>query len=136
MNRKKTNIKAKGVTVYFLPVATRVPLKFGPETCLHVTCARIAMTVTDPWGRDAQGWGETPLNVQWVWPGKLSYQHRDSALQDFTVKLARAWVDFQVSGHPIEIGHLFVETELKKILARFNASRDQTEQMPWLAALL
>ncbi len=136
MNRKKTNIKAKGVTVYFLPVATRVPLKFGPETCLHVTCARIAMTVTDPWGRDAQGWGETPLNVQWVWPGKLSYQHRDSALQDFTVKLARAWVDFQVSGHPIEIGHLFVETELKKILARFNASRDQTEQMPWLAALV
>ena len=136
MTRKKTDIKAKGVTVYFLPVATRVPLKFGPETCLNVTCARVAMTVTDSWSRHAQGWGETPLNVQWVWPSKLSYQQRDSALQDFTVKLARAWADFQVTGHPLEIGHLFVETELKKLLTRFNASRYETEPMPWLAAVV
>ncbi len=69
---KVTDIKPKGVRLYFLPVETRVPLKFGPETLTHVTCARACMQVEDTNGKAAEGWGETPLSVQWVWPGSLS----------------------------------------------------------------
>ena len=44
-----------------------------------------------------------------------------------------AWNDFQVSGHPLEIGHAFQEV-LSHLLLRFNQSR--TDPMPWLAALV
>ena len=44
-----------------------------------------------------QGWGETPLNVQWVWPSDLDYDNAD-ALQDFCRKLlAREWPAFDAS---------------------------------------
>ncbi len=66
----KTRIRPVAVDLYFLPVQTRVPLKFGPETLTSVICARVAMTVTDGRGNQAQGWGETPLSVQWTWPSQ------------------------------------------------------------------
>ena len=52
------------ITLFFLPVQTRVPLKFGAETLTSVTCARVAMEVVDAAGNRATGWGETPLSVQ------------------------------------------------------------------------
>ena len=70
-----------GVRVYFLPVRTRVPLKFGPETLTSVTCARVALQVVDQDGAAAEGWGETPLSVQWVWPGTLPYERRCGVVQ-------------------------------------------------------
>ena len=60
-----------GVAVWFLPVTTRVPLKFGTEALTSVTCARVQITVRGVEGRSASGWGETPLSVQWVWPSAL-----------------------------------------------------------------
>ncbi|MDQ1318173.1 MAG: hypothetical protein QG588_1830, partial [Candidatus Poribacteria bacterium] len=90
---KKTDIQPRGVALYFLPVETRVPLKFGPETLTHVTCARVSITVEDKAGHTAQGWGETPLSVQWVWPSSLSYEERHKALKDFCIKLAEAWTE-------------------------------------------
>ena len=42
---KATDIRPLGVKLYFLPVETRVPLKFGPETLSHVTCARVCLRV-------------------------------------------------------------------------------------------
>ena len=77
--------------VYFLPVETRVPLKFGPETLTHVTCARVRLEVERPSGLRAVGWGETPLSVQWVWPSSLSYETRHDVLKRFTLRLAEAW---------------------------------------------
>ena len=88
---KTTDIRPKEVNVYFLPVETRVPLKFGPETVTAVTCARVRMRVEEQSGRSAEGWGETPLSVQWVWPSRLSYEERHRALRDFTLRLASAW---------------------------------------------
>ncbi|MDY0091776.1 MAG: hypothetical protein RBT80_03660 [Candidatus Vecturithrix sp.] len=38
---RNTDITPKDVRLYFLPVETRVPLKFGPETVTSVTCARV-----------------------------------------------------------------------------------------------
>lgn len=132
---KSTDIRPQGATLYFLPVATRVPLKFGPETLTHVTCARVALRVEGTGGASAVGWGETPLSVQWVWPGSLSYEMRHEALKQFCARLVAAWADFDASGHPMEIGYAFLEHRLPELLAAFNQERGGAP-MPWLAALV
>ncbi|MBN1342052.1 MAG: mandelate racemase/muconate lactonizing enzyme family protein [Phycisphaerae bacterium] len=133
---KRTNISPKATSLTFLPVETRVPLKFGPETLTYVTCARVGMHVAGAAGRVDEGWGETPLSVQWVWPSQISYEERHQALKDFSMKLAEAWAGFDVVGHPMEIGHAFIEEALPKLLDEFNRSRGGAEPMPWLAALV
>ena len=40
---KNTDVRPDGVSLFFLPIETRVPLKFGPETLTHVTCARVRL---------------------------------------------------------------------------------------------
>ncbi|MBC7237050.1 MAG: mandelate racemase/muconate lactonizing enzyme family protein, partial [Chloroflexi bacterium] len=92
--------------------------------------------VTDRRGRVAQGWGETPLSVQWVWPSALSYEQRHRALREFTVTLARAWASLPLWGHPMEIGYDFQRTILPGLLAEFNRRIETPEPMPWLAALV
>jgi L-alanine-DL-glutamate epimerase-like enolase superfamily enzyme len=131
----KTDIRPVAVDLYFLPVQTRVPLKFGPETLTSVICARVCMTVADARGRSAQGWGETPLSVQWAWPSTASYQDRCDTMQTFCQVLAGAWASLTDQGHPIELGHTFTESVLPSLLTELNAER-QAEPMPWLAALV
>ena len=96
-----------GVALWFLPVTTRVPLKFGTEALTSVTCARVQVTVRGVDGRLASGWGETPLSVQWVWPSTLPYGPRHQALQDFCQRLAHAWNTFDERGHPMRLGNAF-----------------------------
>lgn len=133
---KRTDIKPKEVSIYFLPVETRVPVKFGLETLTSVTCARVGMRVEDGSGHSAEGWGETPLSVQWVWPGPLPYEERHTALKEFMIALGRAWRSFDGAGHPIEIGHAFQETTLPRLHKELNSKRPKAEPMPWLAALV
>jgi L-alanine-DL-glutamate epimerase-like enolase superfamily enzyme len=130
------DIKTGDVRVYFLPVENRVPLKFGSETVTGVTCARVRMRVADRSGRWTEGWGETPLGVQWVWPSSLSYEERHAALKQFTLMLASSWQEFDRTGHPLEIGHAFQEHVLPGLLEEFNTTGKLTEAMPWLAALV
>lgn len=126
-----------GTALYFIPVRTRIPLKFGPETLTEVVCARARVRVANDAGRQADGWGETPLSVQWVWPSAHPYQDRSNALQEFCSRLARAWADFNVAGHPIEISHDFQHGLLGELLDEFNAGTNKcAEPMPWLAALV
>ncbi|MHC4725249.1 MAG: enolase C-terminal domain-like protein [Planctomycetota bacterium] len=120
---KKTDIKPASVKLFFLPVETRVPLKFGTETLTSVICGRACMTITDDNGNKAEGWGETPLSVQWAWPSATAYQDRAEAMQSFCCCLAKAWSQFEFSGHPIEVGHEFIKSVLPELL-------------PWLAALI
>lgn len=136
MAAKDTNVHPKEVSLHFLPVETRVPLKFGPETLTHVTCARARMLVEGAGGKVAEGWGETPLSVQWVWPSSLSYEERHEALKSFTIRLASAWAEFGTDGHPIEVGHAFQTERLPELLQEFNNERGAAEPMPWLAALV
>jgi len=133
---KKTDVCAREVSLYFLPVETRVPLKFGPETLTYVTCARVRMRVTDVGGHAADGQGETPLSVQWVWPSALSYEERHEAMKAFCARLAEAWTGYEASAHPIEVGQAFVETVLPELRQEFNEQRRASEPMPWLAALV
>src|SRR6266705_616968 len=91
------------VRLYFIPVETRLPLKFGPETLTSVTCARVALRVADEQGHEAEGWGETPLSVQWVWPSPLSYEQRHGALKEFCCRLVAGWMKFPGTGDPLEL---------------------------------
>ena len=133
---RKTDVFPSGVAVYFLPVVNRVPLKFGHETVTAVTCARVCLRVSNDNGKTAEGWGETPLSAAWVWPSPLSYQSRETALKEFTTQLAHAWMDVETGGHPLEIGHSFLQEALPRMLQQFNSGRSPAEQMPWLAALV
>lgn len=134
---RATDIHTISAALYFLPVETRVPLKFGPETLTHVTCARVRLTVINANGRKAEGWGETPLSVQWVWPSNLPYQEREDALKQFCLELTDLWSSLQNPGHPLELGYDFQETVLPGMLKGFNQIRRRgKEPMPWLAALV
>ena len=135
---KSTDIRPVAAAVYFLPIKTRMPLKFGPEITTEVTCARIKVTVETAQGRRADGWGETPLSVQWVWPSQLSYEERHQALRKLTIQIAEGWVTSPAeAGHPIELGDRFIEDLLPIILDGFNdAERQGAEPVPWLGALV
>ncbi len=137
MKSKPSDVRVWQVGLYFLPIHTRVPLKFGPETLTEVTCARVCVRVSNRLGQTAEGWGETPLSVQWVWPSSLPYQHRHQRLQDFCKRLAGAWAEFDGWGHPLELGYDFKEHVLPRCLAEANqAQQADGEPMPWLAALV
>ncbi len=133
---KPTDVRAIGAELYFLPVETRVPLKFGHETVTHVVCARARVRVADAQGNTADGWGETPLSVSWVWPCDMGYDDRQEVLKDFCIMLTDVWANYDECGHPIEVGWGFVQSKLADLLKQFNADRKPDEQMPWLAALV
>ena len=133
---RSTDVRVISAEMFLLPVQTRVPLKFGPETLTTVTCARARMHVQDRQGRTAVGWGETPLSVQWAWPAQLSSADRYDAMVDFCKQISSAWVEFRVAGHPMEIGHRYINTVLPKLRERFNAERGHERRLPELAALL
>jgi len=148
-----TDIRPISVDLYFIPVQTRVPLKFGNETLTSVICARACVTVANGHGQEAQGWGETPLSVQWAWPSSLQYQERCEAMQLFCRMLAETWAKFDPpqaglippraspwppqAGHPIELGSNFIELVLPELLGKLNGQRGKhKEPMPYLAALV
>lgn len=134
--RKSTDIRVQSVAVSYLPVEMRMPLKFGAESVSSVNCIRVAVTVEDLSGKQATGWGETPLSVTWAWPSAtLSYSERYDAMVEFCGQLGQAWADCEATGHALEVGHAFLESVLPKMLADFNAERGEAA-MPHLAALI
>ena len=133
--QKPTDVRVVGAELYLLPVEARTPLKFGAETLTSVTCARVRVTVEDRRGRTAEGWGETPLSVQWVWPSELSYNVRSIALVQFCQRLVDAWAEFGACGHPIEVGYEFSNTRLAELRQAFNRDMPAREHLPLLAAL-
>jgi L-alanine-DL-glutamate epimerase-like enolase superfamily enzyme len=125
-----------GCELYLLPVATRVPLKFGAEALTSVTCARVRLRVAGRDGRTADGWGETPLSVEWAWPSTLLHATRHAAMIAFCGRLAEAWAEFDVGGHPLEVGAAFQTDVLGRLIDDFNRNRTAAEQLPYLAALV
>lgn len=134
MNRH--DVRPESAALYYLPVQTRLPLKFGSEVLTHVTCARVRLTVRTRDGARAEGWGETPLSVQWAWPGALSYEERHGRMKAFCEALTRAWSEFDCSGHAMDVGHAFLEERLPQLWREHNAPYPPERHMPWLAALI
>ena len=137
-----TRLKILGIKLWFLPVETRIPLKFGAETLTEVTCARVCMCVAGERGQPVFGWGETPLSVQWVWPSALPYATRYELLKALCLELASDWLSWSGEGHALEVGWEFIH-QLSKRLDIFNQARrgqdindTHVEPIPWLAALV
>jgi len=133
---KRTDVRVTAAELFLLPVRTRVPLKFGPETLTSVSCARVRVQVRDRAGRTAWGWGETPLSVQWAWPADLTTDERYESMVEFCKKLVPAWADFDAWGHPIEVGHSFAQVALPTLRQQFNDGREPARRLPFLAALV
>ncbi len=135
---KPTDIRPVGIELYLIPIKTRVPLKFGPEVTTEVVCARARVTVADDHGRTAEGWGETPLSVQWVWPSLLTYNERLRALLTLCDRIAGGWLSTpREPGHPLELGWRFLEYDLPAIVDDYNQTERQgRECVPWLGALV
>lgn len=132
---KHTDIRITDATVYSLPVSMRVPLKFGPETVTNAVCLRVKVSVQDRSGRTAEGWGETPLSVSWVWPSTLSVEVRLQRMKDFSVSLAKKLVACGLEGHPMEIGADFIHGPLAETLKSANLEAGGPE-MPYLGSLV
>src|SRR3954466_14530723 len=118
--KKLSDIRPVGVKLLFLPIRTRLPLKFGPEILTQVTCARARVVVTNRGGKTAEGWGETPLRVQWAWPSNIPSEEREQALKQFCIEIAELWASLKDFGHPIELWHDFQESVLSGWLKGFN----------------
>jgi len=131
---KITDIRPVAARLHFLPVQLRVPLKFGTEVTTSVTCARVCLTVEDRSGRRADGWGETPLAVQWGWPSNLPYALRHERMKGFCRRLTAVWPTIGAYGHPLEVGNDFLHDQLPRLLDDFAA--EDSEPMPHLAALI
>ncbi len=137
MSSSKFDVRILSSDLEFVPVETRVPLKFGTEVLTSVTCARVSLVVASRDGRESVGWGETPLSVQWVWPSTVSYTERFDALLDFCRTISLQWTDEGTFGHALEIGHSLLFERLPQVLEAYNREeRGGLEPIPWLAALV
>jgi len=136
MSRSR-DIRPVRAEVYYLPTVFRVPLKFGSSIATAGKCVRVKLTVRDAQGREAVGWGETPLSENWGWPSALvPIEQRHAAFLRCCTRLAEAWTRFEVTGHPMEVGHAFLANQLDAVLADVNADMKLPEPMPHLAGLI
>lgn len=136
MSASSKAARVREVSLYFLPIEMRVPLKFGAQVVDSVVCARTRVVIEGNDGSKAEGWGETPLAVAWVWPSSLGYEERLTALQDFTIRIAQELGAWEASGHAMELGHDFIEHRLHALQDEFNATRSPEAALPHLAALV
>jgi len=131
-----TDIIIKEAELFFLPIATRVPLKFGAQIVTRVTCARVRVRVEDRRGRSAEGWGETPLSVAWVWPSDLPWEMREEQLKSLCLAIGDAVVRKRDSGHPMELAYRFQQDQLETLAANNTKATPEPIKVPHLAALL
>jgi len=131
-----SDVRVVETALYFLPVQMRMPLKFGAQVVTDVVCARVRVRVEDRAGRSAEGWGETPLSVAWVWPSQLSWEEREARMKGFCERIARELPRHEEWGHPMELGHGFQKHRLDALLAESNLGVSGGAEMPHLAALV
>ena len=128
-------MKITKIDLSFVPVVTRVPLKFGDQTLTEVSCARVAVHVEDGY-KSAVGRAETPLSVAWVWPSKLGYLEREDRLKAFCGVLRDDLVAHGECGHPFVIGYQYIEDRLHDRLGEENEGLGEDAGMPHLAGLV
>ena len=127
-------------TLYFLPVRTRVPLKFGAETLTSVTCARVCAGRGDgrraPRARLGRDAAQRPVGLAQRPPLRGAPQRPEGLLRG---AWPAAWATpvEDVGGHPLEVGHAFLERAPAGAAGAVQRRTPRAaEPMPWLAALV
>lgn len=133
---KSTDIRVIDAQLYILPVELRVPLKFGNQVLHSVKCARVRVRVRSEDGAEAEGWGETPLSVAWVWPSDLPYADREERLVGFCRAAGKALRGADLTGHPMEIGLDFISELLPQLKSAEDLPYGRQAELPYLAALV
>jgi L-alanine-DL-glutamate epimerase-like enolase superfamily enzyme len=110
----KFDVKIVDCELYFLPVIMRVPLKFGKEVSTGYDTVKVKMTVEDANGNRGIGWGESPLSPAWAWPSSESFAGRLEKMRVCCRNFCKLWKNFDFTGHPMEIGSAFLETQLPR----------------------
>lgn len=121
------NAQILGIDLFFMPATMRTPLKFGNAVLNEVTTCRVRVRLRSA-SNEAEGWGETPLNVGWLWPSQtIPYAERSDRLLAFCRTIAGEIPQLALAGHPMQIGHALLEHHLPA----WRAAAD----IPYLAAL-
>ncbi len=115
------------MSIEFIPVKMRLPLKFGAETIDSIQIAHAEVNAYGTVGR-----GETPLSVAWAWPSTLSFGVREKAMCDFCGFLEQNIVS--PGNDPMTWGKFYLDGGLQHLLNEFN--RQNNIDMPYLAALI
>ena len=163
-----TDITLSRAELYYIPVKTRLPLRFGNETVRTLQCLRVKLEVENRAGSRAEGWGEVPLNVQWIWPlpepaepadpvesakaaqpaepakhsepmesakSAESAEQRCEVLKSFAGWFAKRLLEWDLSGHALEIGCDVLSHYLEDARRLFNTGRDGELKLPFSSAL-
>lgn len=128
---KNSDIKITGVRLFLPRIPMRVPIKFGNQVMADITCARVQIFAESRDGRKCSGWSESVLSPGWSWPG--TDPDRGKRMEEFCVRLAKAYADFSEFGHPIEISAAFTAQRLEPL--RSEANQGYEIELPHLAAL-
>ncbi|MGC9312605.1 MAG: enolase C-terminal domain-like protein [Sediminispirochaetaceae bacterium] len=130
-----TDISLKSAELYYLPVSTRIPLRFGTEAVEEIECLRVKVLVENRSGSRDEGWGEVPLNVQWIWPDAIEPGDRTQTMKEFAAKLSADLMAWKVEGHALDIGWLVLGDYLENARREYNASREGFPPLPSRAAV-
>lgn len=130
-----TDISLKSAELYYLTVSTRIPLRFGTEAVKEIECLRVKVLVENRSGSRDEGWGEVPLNVQWIWPDTISPVDRTQTMKEFAAKLAADLIAWKIEGHALDIGWLVLGEYLEYTRREFNADREGSPSLPSRAAV-
>ncbi len=114
----------------------RTPIKFGGVVLDRVSLLNATMEVESVNGRLAVGKGSMPLGNVWAFPSKtLGYDDTLEAMESVSARVAKVYVDSNLTGHPIEITWQ-LEREFFKAAEEESLRLKLGESIPRLATLV
>lgn len=130
-----TDIRIVSLTLYYLHAQARIPLRFGFEIMTSIECLRVKAVVENARGITNTGWGEIPLNMQWLWPGCCSAEVRIGYMKRAIVACADAILAVPVTGHALDIGYHVITDILPDLVRHLNSEITTDDKFPWNAVL-
>ncbi len=130
-----TDVKITSLTLFYLPIKARVPLRFGFGSMTDIECVRTRVEVESDRGKNYFGWGEVPLNMQWFWPADCPVEDRLLYMKQAISKCADLLLSSGLKGHPLDIGFHVIEEFLPKLVKEVNEELEVDDPFPWSAAL-